>query len=222
MLGTGSAARAGDALPSGSPSSISTQGAGTVTVAAHSVDLTAAVLVSAATATAAGEAAAARMASVLDALAAHGIDRSEIQSRGYTVESDIDWETGEVRSHRARNTVSVALDDPESVGEVIDILLGAGATQISQVEFLPEDRRAAEDEALRAAYAQARRDAEVLAAAAGGRLGRLVELSAQSGGVHHYGMMMEAKVASGPATEIPVPGVSISANVTASWEFVAE
>jgi uncharacterized protein YggE len=82
-------------------------------------------------------------------------------------------------------------------------------------------------QAMKAAVEAARAEAETMAAAAGGRLGRLQMLS--SGGVATGGVVM-ARVAEptsvglaggvAPGTSIRPDELTVAATVTARWEFI--
>ena len=119
----------------------------------------------------------------------------------------------------AQNTVSVRVDDPEAVGQVIDRATAAGANQVQGVSFQLRDPEAAQREALRAAVGQARAKAEVVAQAMGMRIVEVVQVI-ESGAaspppgpmLKARGMMMEAAAAPGAAIE---PGeLDIQASLT--------
>jgi hypothetical protein len=61
----------------------------------------------------------------------------------------------------------------DQVGDILDRLVTAGATEIGSVEFLVSEPSTALDHAREVAIADARRKAEVYAQASGIRLGRL-------------------------------------------------
>jgi len=119
----------------------------------------------------------ARQRRLLATLARLGFGSSDARMTAYSVRADVDYETGKLRNYVASTDVEVAISNLATLGSVIDSSLAAGATEISNIDFiadsLPQLRVRLLDEAL----ANARRDAEALAKAAGGRLGELVELS---------------------------------------------
>jgi uncharacterized protein YggE len=65
------------------------------------------------------------------------------------------------------------------VGDILDRLVTAGATDIGNISFLVSDRSKALDEARKAAIADARRKAEVYAESL--RLGRVIWITEDSG-----------------------------------------
>ena len=64
--------------------------------------------------------------------------------------------------------------DNSKVGEVLDQLVAAGANNVANVEFTVSEPGKLLDEARNAAFADARRKAELYAKAAGAQLGRAI------------------------------------------------
>ncbi len=106
---------------------------------------------------------------------------------------------------------------------LIDAALGAGANQLQGVSFTAENNDAAYDQALKLAFEKAREKAEVLAAAAGMKLGALESLA--EGSVDSYGPYINAKYAvedgagQGAPTQVDTGLVTVSATVTAVFEM---
>lgn len=112
--------------------------------------------------------------------------------------------------------------DPEQVPELIEAALAAGVSQSSGVRWESSEVEEARAEALRLAFEAARRDAEALAEAAGGRLGALVEVST-TGGPAMERFAMEAVSLERPAARTPVGPVPqpvvVQQSVVASWRL---
>lgn len=162
-----------------------------------------------------------RMTVVLQALRQAGLDSSEISTAHYTVYPQT-WRNENDTVYVANNAVRIETTKLDLLAPVIGAALDAGATTVSALEFGLSDRGPATRDALGDAVRNARLQAEALAAAAGGTLGALEELSTQPVG---YGPVFERRdvammsVQSGgpPIT----PGqVTITAIVTARWQFV--
>lgn len=157
---------------------------------------------------------------VLDTLLAIGIPADRIESAGYSVATN--WVNEEGRSPRpdgylASNAVQVELLDLDRIGEVIDAALAAGANRIDGVNFFASQTDSARRAALVDAIAAARRDAETMAAGAGGSLGRLLELSTQAPA---YSFRSQLDAQSFVTTEIVPRSVSVGATVYTRWEFL--
>jgi uncharacterized protein YggE len=129
------------------------------------------------TATAAREAAAATMTSVIDAIIATGVERRDVRTTlvGLSPITDYSPERGpRVTGYQLANTVEATVRDLPGVGALIDAALGAGATSLDGLAFRLEDPSEAEAAARRAAVEDARGRATVLAEAAGVRVGPVV------------------------------------------------
>jgi hypothetical protein len=68
---------------------------------------------------------------------------------------------------------------PERAAEILDIAVGAGATESGQIDWTVQDERALQDQALEQAAARAKADAAVLARGMGVHLGALVYVTNQ-------------------------------------------
>ena len=71
--------------------------------------------------------------------------------------------------------------EPIRLGEILDQLVTAGATDVGNIAFLVSDASKAADQAREAAMADARRKAEVFAHASGIELGRVEWITEDSG-----------------------------------------
>src|SRR5687767_6464654 len=128
-----------------------------------------------------------------------------------------------ITGYRAVNMVQVTVDTVARAGGVIDAAIAAGANRVAGLSFELRDPQAARNVALRLAVTRARSEAEVMADAAGQRLG--VPLNITTGGyaVPKYAramdMMMEAQQAPAPPTPIEAGTLTIHANVTIVYKL---
>ena len=164
-----------------------------------------------------------KVASTMNSLRAAGVAAQDLSNEGYSVEQAYD-EKSRRAGFTARNSIRARVNSVDQVGRVIDAALAGGATDVSSVQFgaasVEDARRTAMTEAVR----QARADAEVIASAAGGRLGRLISLSAGSGMPPGYGpFMLEARVTSAGGsvpTVLSPRDLLVSAQASGRWEFI--
>ena len=121
------------------------------------------------------------MSAVLQKLRGAGLTPDALQTRGYDLQPEFDYNNGRqtVRGYLARNTVEVRVDDLPRVGEIIDMAVTAGATSVGGVRFDLKERDAAEREALRLAVEDARRRAEAAASGAGMKVDRVIRIEEQ-------------------------------------------
>ena len=182
----------------------------------------------AATAAAAARDNANRQQAIITAIAALGIPREQISTENYTVypetRYDREGQSPTVVAYVVSNVVRVELRNLQQVGPVIDAALSKGANQINSLEFSSSNTDAARHRALGAAIGRARADAEVMAQAAGGRLGQLIELVTMDMGprpVFRADAMMAKAGAAGAPTPIEAGELTVRVGVTARWQFVS-
>ena len=158
---------------------------------------------------------------VLAALTSAGIDRKDIVTDYFYVDTIYDYSVEESanRGYQVRNTLSVTVRKLEEVGKVIDLALAAGANSCSGISFQCSQAAAAGDEALTAAVAEGRRKAQLLAEAAGLSLGKLLTITesyAYSSGVS---FAKNANYAAEASTTILADLLDYSATVTLCFEL---
>jgi uncharacterized protein len=152
------------------------------------------------------------MTAVMQKLKGAGITTEAIRTSAYDLQPEFDYRDGKqtLRGYVSRNTIEVRVDDIARTGEIIDLVVGAGATNVSGIRFDLKDRVSAERDALARAVADARARAESAAAGAGMKIDRVVRIEEQRQFMPPPRpmrmMMTEGAVASMPA-EVPVsPG----------------
>lgn len=164
---------------------------------------------------------AAKVASTLSSVRSGGVAAQDLSNEGYSIEPAHD-DMGRRFGFTARNSIRARINNVDQVGRIIDAALAGGATEIPSVQFgaarMDDARRTAMTEAVR----QARADAEVIAIAAGGRLGRLISLSSGSGmplGFSSYPVLISSAGGTVPTVLSP-RDLTVSAQVSGRWEFI--
>lgn len=117
---------------------------------------------------------------VMDAVRALGIDNSNIQTSGFNIYPQYDYNTkssGILIGYQVRNEITVVIKDISKVGLILDAAVQAGANNVNHVSFEKANLDAAENEALLKAIARGREKAQVIAAAAQMSLGGLVSIT---------------------------------------------
>jgi uncharacterized protein len=122
----------------------------------------------------------------------------------------------EVVRYRAVNTVRIRVRDILRLGAVMRDLVGSGANELHGVRFSTANPMPHLDRARRQAVADAKRRAEILAEAAGGRLGPIIELTESTW--NDPGVVTEARALS---QAVPVePGqLALRATVQIKWRM---
>jgi uncharacterized protein len=117
------------------------------------------------------------MAAVTGALLDSGVAQNDIQTSEFSIEPVYSSQTSsaepKLSGYRVSNQVNVKIHQLAKVGEILDRLVTAGATDVGNVQFLLSDPSKVLDQAREAAVADARRKAELYARASGLNLGRV-------------------------------------------------
>ncbi|HZP20137.1 MAG TPA: SIMPL domain-containing protein [Bauldia sp.] len=167
------------------------------------------------------------MDALVKALRDAGLDEKDIGTTGFNVNPlyppTRDDGTTEPRivGYAVDNQVRVTIRDIAKAGGLLDKVVAAGANQVNGISFDVSDRVKPGDEALRKAVADARRKAEIMAAAAGVKLVRVLSVSGGDGGNYPQPVFARADFA---AKAVPVmPGQqTISTNASVVWEIAPE
>jgi uncharacterized protein YggE len=174
------AAQAQNAQPE-PPARVVVIGEGKVTVAPDYARVRNGVSTSAKTVKEASDSNSKTMANILATLADAGIAKKDIQTSEFSIEPVYASPTPpggpKVSGYRVTNQVNVTIRDLSQVGDILDRLIKAGATDAGNISFLVSDREKALDQAREAAMANARHKAELYAQAAGLALGHVSWIS---------------------------------------------
>jgi hypothetical protein len=161
---------------------------------------------------------------VLERLASAGIEARDVQTTGLSVNPN--WQhysSGDaprISGFVANNGVTVRVRALDGLGAVLDAAVQDGANQLNGVEFGLQEPRPTQDEARRRAVADARARAELLAEAAGVKLGAIRSINeTMAAPMPMPAFRMAADAA--PAAPVPVAAgeVATTANVTIVWEI---
>ena len=175
--------RADDAKP-GPEARIIVIGEGSVSAAPDYARITSGVTARAKTAKEASDADAKAMAAILAALQSAGIEQKDIQTSRFSIQPVYTSPGPNVEQRlsgfNVSNQVSVTIRQIDKVGDILDRLVTAGATDAGNVEFLHADPSKTLDRAREAAMADARRKAELYARAAGLALGGVAWITEDS------------------------------------------
>jgi uncharacterized protein len=166
------------------------------------------------------------VAKVIETIQAAGVKNADIGTSGFSVSpiyesqprrvNDNEEEPPRITGYQVSNEVRVTIRDIANSGAVLDKVVSAGANQIGSIQFDVSDRQKPGDEALSKAIADAKRQAELMADAAGVKLVRILDINASSGSPVFARPAMRMA-----ADAVPLmPGTSeVTANATISWEI---
>ena len=175
------AAFAGVGLPEGAHGSadstdhtISVDGVGKASAVPDRATFTFGITTDRKTASEASEANNRDMHSLIEALRGAGVPGEDIQTSQISLYPDYS-DSGDVRGYEASNSVTATVALAEA-GGALQAAVRAGANQVDGPVLTKEDARKLYDGALRDAISDARSRAEVLAAAAGVKVGEVVSI----------------------------------------------
>lgn len=164
---------------------------------------------------------------VLDTLrTAFRLTERDMVTSGYSLQPQLvypgEGKAPQVVGFIATNSIRVRTEQLDKVGSIIDASIKKGATSIAGLSFYSSNVDEARRTALAQAVENARRDADVMARAAGGQLGALIELTSEQVDVVRPPMpMFEMQRKAAAETQIQPGEEKIVAMVTGRWRFVA-
>lgn len=204
---------------------VTTEAMGEVSMSADHARLTFGVTTLRATAPEAAAEVATVLARIRDSLVAVGVPRDSVPTIGYRIRRQLTRDADTLAGYYGETSVVVTIWDFTRIGPVIEAVIGAGANDISGIQFRASDQRPARNEAIAIAVQAARRDAEALAEAAGNRLGSLLELSTVT---NPYGRpqngvfsMRAREQARTYAIQVVPQDIVVRVSVTARWRLEA-
>ena len=200
------------------PPAISVTGEANVSVAPDQAQIDGGVTSEAKTAREASDANNAAMGKVLLALKGAGIEEKDYQTLRLSLQPQYAQNRAAPSpfvGYRASNRVTVRIRDVAKVANVIDVLVGAGATDIGGINFTVSQASKHLDEAREKAIADARRKAEIYAKAAGVTLGEPISISEEGAPVPLYRGKMAAPMAAG--APVAQGEERLSVTVSVSW-----
>lgn len=159
------------------------------------------------------------MKKVIDGLKAEGIDAKDIQTTSFRVEPRLHAaarrEAPTIDGYRVVNQVEVLARNLDRLGDVLDRLVSLGANAMAGLTFEVSRAETLRDDARKEAVANAKRRADLYAAAAGAEVGEV--LTIQEGGDVGPRPMPMARAMRGEAVPIERGTETLEASVTVTW-----
>jgi len=159
---------------------VTVSGEATIAVAPDTAVIRIGVTSSAKTAREASDANAKQMTSVLAAIKDAGIADRDVQTSQLSLQPQYDPNksgTARLLGFQVTNQVTVKIRDIDKLPAILDRAIGAGANEMSGIEFVVSEQSKLLDQARDEAVADARRKAELYAHAAGVKVGRVIAIT---------------------------------------------
>lgn len=163
----------------------------------------------------------AAMNAVINALAALGVAREDMQTEWYSVYPVYDYQTNTptVTGYEVSNTVTVIVRALDQMPALLDAAVEAGANNVYSLSFQSSQQAMAYDQALKAAAQDALRKAALMAQAVGKEAGALLSLT--ENGASTVRFMESAAYALDSSYAVPIETglISVTAEVVAVVEM---
>ena len=218
---------AGPALAEGEGTKLSVSGNGTVLVESDLAIVTVGVREASADVLVAQATVNEKIAAIKQALLDAGVQETEINTDSINIYANYDYSdnTEVIVGYTANNSLSVRTTDIDNVGALIDAAFAAGANTLDNVQFTVQDDSEAREQALTKAVEDARRKADVLAAAVGMQV-TAIESIAESG-VYTYDSMrnfaqMDAAATEGSGAGTLVQAALVSVDASVLMDFILQ
>ena len=161
---------------------------------------------------------------VINAISALGIDKKNIRTGNYSFQQRFRYDEGKqiFDGYEVNNTVTIAVNDLNKVGKVIDAALASGANRVDSLNFGIRDRESFQSEALKLAVRDARRKAEIVAAELGKRIVGIINVSINSAPImsaRTENLMLASAKDANFSTPIEAGILSCSASVHIDFEI---
>ncbi len=207
------------------PRTVSAHAVGIVDVSPDGAEIGAGIQVTQTSLAAARDEAARQASAVIAAAKKAGVPASDIRTSRFSIypqrSAERKGKPAAIVAYDVQNALTFIVRDLEQLPNVLDAVIAAGANQISGPEFFVQHPETFEDEARQRAVASARHRAEVVAAAAGATVGRVISIVDGTPRSGPAPRMMLAKLAdAAPPTPIEAGTGRVSASVEVVWELV--
>ncbi|MGA9097540.1 MAG: SIMPL domain-containing protein [Methanotrichaceae archaeon] len=166
------------------------------------------------------------MNKTVNALLTAGINKSNIQTSTYSL--SIPTENDQIATAQTGNTtkppefvatnqVTVTTNNTQGVGRILDAAIASGSNSVQSISFQLKDSNPQMDKALTLAIEDAQRKAQVMAKAAGVKLGRVLEISS---GYSYAAPTARYDVLSAAASTPVLPGqMEVTASISMTYEI---
>lgn len=165
----------------------------------------------------------ARSSGVLAQLRELGIADADLDAPDVNIQPEYDYRKGQrLIGYRVTRQMTAKVRDLDTLGAVLDGLVGAGANEVHGTQMTAADPSEAEHRALEAAVSAARAKAGVLAAAAGVELGAVARIEEEGMGgspMPRFRAMGGMAESADAATEVAAGALTVSRRIRAWFEI---
>lgn len=164
------------------------------------------------------------MNAIMAAIKRHGIAERDVETSSFSVAPVYGQQPGprgalNIEGYQVSNQVMVRVRDTDKLGGLLSSLVEAGANRLHGVSFDIADPAKLQDEARKAAVADAKKRADLYAAAAGVKVRRVLSITEGGGFASPQPMALRAMKAGGESVPVAGGEQSITASVSIVYEI---
>ena len=165
-----------------------------------------------------------KIEAIISALVEKGLDRGNISTGSIGLYANYDYSSDaeSISGYTVYNSLFVSTTDIDGVGGYIDAAFAAGANNLDYVDFSVTNTSEPGAKALELAVANAQEKAQVIADAAGLKLGDILEINESPSDAYSMPMMYAKEEDAGAGTQVIPSKKQINASVTVTFELIAE
>lgn len=166
-----------------------------------------------------------KVAAIIEAVKDFGIKEEDVQTQSISIyqEEERYKEGGVEKSRkgqwRVQNSVEVTLREIDKASALADLLTSSGANQVYGPNFRMDDTTATEKKLTEEAIKDAKERAEVMATAAGRRLGKVISVNEGGGGSSYLPLMRDTAGMGGAGAPVEPGSSTVSKSVTVVFEL---
>ena len=165
------------------------------------------------------------VADMVAAIKSSGVESRDVSTSGFSVQPQYATqkkdEAPRIAGYQVRNTVSVRVRDLTKLGDLLDKMVTTGANQVGSISFDIAKPAALQEAARVNAVKDARRQAEIMADAAGVRLVRILTIIGEPGAQPMPRMMTASAMMKSDAVPVEAGEAEIHSNVSVTYEIEA-
>lgn len=172
------------------------------------------------------------MQAVIKALKDAGLEDKQLKTSQFSLvpeyiyPRDQNGQSGppKLTGYRVSNQLTITIDELQSLGTLLDMVITAGANQVGTIRFGLKDPSKAADTARQKAAADASRKARLYAEATGMALGRVLSITEGAVGVPASSRARAEALAFQAADAVPIVSgqESVRASATITWELISK
>ncbi|NRD80718.1 SIMPL domain-containing protein [Bacillus sp. BRMEA1] len=159
---------------------------------------------------------------VINALLSLGLNKTDIQTFDYRIESEYDYEQGKqlFRGYKITNIIQVKIVDLSMIGKIVDNSVQQGVNYVSNVQFKVKDKERYDHQALALALQNAMEKAKVIANTLNVSLSPVPHLIVEGGTTERpFPLHMETIVKGISSTNFEPGQINVTANVLVEYHY---